>query len=312
VGYVFAESKIGKYSKGLEMRVLVLGATGMLGYAAYVGFSGDERFQVFGTLRAESGKKYFHDSLASGLFAGVDFSSSDSIVRVFTQVKPDLVINCVGVIKQQEDAENPLHVLPVNSMLPHRLAELCALAGARLVHISTDCVFSGDRGGYSETDESDAKDLYGKSKFIGEVTTMPHVVTLRTSIIGHELQSRNGLVEWFLSQNNAIKGFTKAIFSGVPVNHLSWIIKEYVAPDASLSGLYQVSADPISKYDLLSVIAKQYGKKVSIEPYDQFVIDRSLDSSLFRKKTGYAPPEWSALIEDMYRYYNSIKGVKNV
>lgn len=294
------------------MRVLVLGATGMLGYAVYRAFSGDKKFEVFGTLRAESGKRYFDISQSPMLFSGVDVSDPDSIVRVFSKVKPDLIVNCVGVIKQQEDADNPLHVLPVNSMLPHRLAELSALVNARLVHISTDCVFSGDKGGYTEVDESDAKDLYGKSKFIGEVKAMPHVVTLRTSIIGHELQSSNGLIEWFLSQNKTIKGFRKAIFSGVPVNHLAWIIKEYLVPEASLSGLYQVSADPISKYELLKLVAREYGKVITIEPYDDFVIDRSLDSSLFKNATGYTSPEWPVLIEDMHKYYNSIKGVRNV
>jgi dTDP-4-dehydrorhamnose reductase len=184
-------------------------------------------------------------------------------------------------------------------MLPHRLSKLCALIGARLVHVSTDCVFTGEKGMYLESDISDAVDLYGKSKFIGEIQDQPHAITLRTSIIGHELASSASLVDWFLSQEGAVKGFTKAIFSGVPTSELARIITDFVIPNPQLFGLYHVSAEPIDKFTLLNEIAKIYEKKIDIVPDDHLAIDRSLDSTRFRQAVGYVPPAWPDLIQFM-------------
>ena len=185
-------------------------------------------------------------------------------------------------------------------MLPHRLARLCELAGARLIHISTDCVFSGRKGLYLESDLSDAEDLYGKSKYIGELHDLPHAITLRTSIIGHELGSNYALVDWFLSQEGGVKGFTKAIFSGLPTVELARVMKDFVVPHPQLNGLYHVAAKPIDKFRLLSLVAAQYGKAIDIRPEDALVIDRSLDGSRFREATGYVAPEWPELIRRMY------------
>jgi dTDP-4-dehydrorhamnose reductase len=194
-----------------------------------------------------------------------------------------------------------LLALPINAMLPHRLARLCALAGARLVHVSTDCVFNGKRGGYRESDTSDAEDLYGKSKYIGEVT-MPHTITLRTSIIGHELNSAHGLVGWMLAQEGRIKGYRKAVFSGLPTVELSCIVRDIVLPTDQLSGLYHVAAAPIAKFDLLKLVAAAYGKSITIEPDDAVVIDRSLNADRFREATGYVAPAWPALVEKMKEF----------
>ncbi|MFM8331419.1 MAG: dTDP-4-dehydrorhamnose reductase family protein, partial [Candidatus Methylumidiphilus sp.] len=189
-----------------------------------------------------------------------------------------------------------------NSLLPHRLATLCSIAGARLIHISTDCVFSGDRGGYTEDDPSDARDVYGKTKFLGEVTDS-HTITLRTSIIGHELQTTHGLVEWFLSQERQCKGYTKAIFSGLPTVVLARIISDIVISRPDLSGVYHLAARPISKYELLNLIAAVYGKEIEIIPDDQFVVDRSLSAERFRVATGYVAPDWANLVKLMHKYH---------
>jgi dTDP-4-dehydrorhamnose reductase len=218
---------------------------------------------------------------------------------VVQQTSPDVVINCVGLIKQLATANDPLVVLPVNSMYPHQLAAICEQQGARLVHISTDCVFDGRKGNYVESDESNATDLYGKAKYIGELHDKPHAITLRTSIIGHELNSSTGLVEWFLSQTGSIKGFKRAIFSGLPTVELARIIKDYVIPRPDMSGLYHVSAEPISKFDLLSLIAQIYEKVIEITPESEFVIDRSLNSQLFQTETGYRAPAWPDLVRMM-------------
>ncbi len=171
-----------------------------------------------------------------------------------------------------------------------------------MIHISTDCVFDGKKGNYSDNDHANADDLYGRTKYLGEVT-YPHCVTLRTSIIGHELKGRYGLIDWFLSQEGHTRGYTRALYSGFPTIELARIISDYVLPNESLSGTYHVSSDTISKYELLKKVAQKYGKKIDIEPFSDFVLDRSLDSSLFMEKTGYIPPSWSDLIDEMHNDY---------
>jgi dTDP-4-dehydrorhamnose reductase len=278
-----------------------LGASGMLGNAMIRMLSEKTDWQVYGTVRSESAKRLFSPDIAARLIAGVDVEQHDSLLQAFIQTRPDVVINCVGLIKQLADADDPLQAIPINALLPHRLARMCELANARLVHMSTDCVFAGDKGNYRESDPSDAKDLYGRSKYLGEVA-YPHAVTLRTSIIGHELQSAHGLVGWFLSQQGRCNGYTKAIFSGLPTVVLAQIVRDVVIPHAALSGVYHVAAKPISKYDLLKLIAAVYGKKIEIDPGDKLVIDRSLDAGRFREATGYVAPEWPELIETMHTY----------
>lgn len=283
------------------MKIMVLGATGMLGNAMVRVLSENASWEVFGTVRSGEARRFFPCKIAEKLAVGVDVENQDTLVKAFAKIHPDVVVNCVGLIKQLADAEDPLLAIPINALLPHRLARLCGLSGARLVHMSTDCVFSGDKGGYRESDPSDAKDLYGRSKYLGEVT-YPHSITLRTSIIGHELQSANGLVGWFLSQQGQCNGYTKAIFSGLPTVVLAQIVRDVVIPRSDLSGVYHVAAQPISKYDLLKLIADAYGKKIDIAPDAKLVIDRSLNSDRFRDATGYVAPGWPELIKSMHLY----------
>ncbi|MDH4656633.1 MULTISPECIES: SDR family oxidoreductase [unclassified Pseudomonas] len=285
------------------MKILILGVTGMLGSATFKVLSKSGQHDVYGTLRSAAGKRNFDENFHQHLIEGVDVLDQDALARVLAFVRPEVVINCVGLIKQLSDAKDPLSALPINAMLPHRLANLCTLIDARLVHISTDCVFSGARGMYLESDVSDAEDLYGKSKYIGEVHDRPNVITLRTSIIGHELNSNYSLVDWFLSQEESVKGFRQAVFSGLPTVVLADVIQRYVLPDSSLSGLYHVSAEPIDKYTLLTFISEVYGKQIAIIPDEKLKIDRSLDSSRFRAATGFEPPAWRELIRTMFEQY---------
>jgi len=281
-------------------RVLVLGATGMLGSALYKTYSRDADLEAWGTVRSGGARRFFSESENERLVSGVDVTDQDALVDVLKKVRPDLVINAVGLIKQLATANDPLVVLPLNSILPHRLANLCGLLGARMVHISSDCVFSGKDGHYVESDHSDAEDLYGKSKYIGEVHDQPHVITIRTSGIGHELETRNGLLEWFLAEKGPVRGFSGAIFSGLPWVETARVIKECVLPHPEISGLYHVSAQPISKLDLLNLIADVYGKKITIERDDSVRIDRSLNSRRFTAATGYVAPAWPELIAHMH------------
>jgi dTDP-4-dehydrorhamnose reductase len=282
------------------MRVLVLGASGMLGNAVFKVFSADASHEVWGTLRGAAAVAAFAPQYRARLLLGVDVLDQDALLSAFAKTRPQVVINCVGLIKQLADAKDPLTALPINAMLPHRLARLCELAGARLIHVSTDCVFSGQKGGYLESDPSDADDLYGKSKYIGELHEAPHAITLRTSIIGHELGSSYALVDWFLAQEGSVRGFSKAVFSGLPTVELAHVMKDYVLTHPELNGLYHVAAEPIAKLDLLQLVAAEYGKQIAIKPDDALVIDRSLNGSRFAQATGYNAPAWPELIRRMH------------
>ncbi len=282
-------------------KVLVLGVTGMLGNAVFRWFSQSKDFSVRGSARSSHGLARLPLELTPRVVCGVDVENPDSLTQLFAQLKPDVVINCVGLVKQLDSADDPLLAIPINALLPHRLARLCAVSGARLIHMSTDCVFDGQKGCYTESDVSNSQDLYGRSKFLGEVD-YPHAVTLRTSIIGHELGSYHGLVNWFLSQNQGVRGFTRAVFSGLPTVELARVIRDFVIPNPSLRGVYHVSAEPIDKYSLLKLLAEVYSKTIPIEPCDKLVIDRSLDSTRFQQTTGYRPPAWPDLVRQMYRF----------
>ncbi|MCM0609035.1 MAG: SDR family oxidoreductase [Ideonella sp. WA131b] len=281
--------------------VLVLGASGMLGNAVLRFFAASPGYTAFGSMRTTSQLAKLPSAVRRRVIAGVDVENTDSLMRLFSAVRPQVVINCIGLVKQLAEADDPLLALPINAMLPHRLARLCDVARARLVHVSTDCVFSGARGNYIEGDSPDAQDLYGRSKLLGEVD-YPHAVTLRTSIIGHELSSANGLVGWFLAQQGRVSGYRRAVFSGLPTIELARVIRDHVLPRPALRGTYHVSASPINKFDLLKLVARTYGKEIEIVEDDAVLIDRSLDSTRFRTETGYAPDDWPALVARMHAF----------
>ena len=285
-----------------KTRVLVLGASGMLGSTLFRAISRDPELQTFGSVREANAKQYFAPELHDALIPNVHLDGESGLLTAFALAKPDVVVNCIGIIKQLPNANDHLESLAINATLPHRLAKYCDATGARLVHFSTDCVFSGKQGNYREEDFPDAYDLYGRTKFLGEVA-YENSVTLRTSIIGHELDRSKSLVDWFLSQSGEVKGFAKAVFSGLPTIEVARVVREYVIPNPNLSGLFHLSVDPISKYDLLNLVASTYGKSTNIIPDDKLVIDRSLNSDRFRTVTGFKPKAWPELIKVMHEEY---------
>lgn len=222
-----------------------------------------------------------------------------TVEKAFEIVQPDVVINSIGIIKQLPNSKDTIQVLSINSIFPHQLAELAEKYEARLITISTDCVFDGEKGFYNEEDFPNAKDLYGKSKNLGEVSGK-NCLTIRTSIIGRELETKHSLVEWFL-QNDAevVKGFKNAIYSGFPTVILAEIISDVIKNHKNLENLYHISSEPINKYDLLKLIREFYKKEIEIEPFGDFMIDRSLDSGKFRRETGFKPKSWREMIELM-------------
>lgn len=281
------------------MNILIFGATGMLGHAVFRVLSNDKRLKVFGTIRSEASKSLFPTALAENLIPSIDIESDGCLKKAFEISQPDVVINCIGIIKQLSDAKDVLKTVPINTLLPHRLAALSKEFGSRLILVSTDCVFSGSKGNYLETDFPDCDDLYGRSKLLGEIVDNENVLTIRTSIIGHELRGGHSLINWFLNQSGSIQGYTKAIFSGLPTNELAEIIRDCIIRWPTLHGLYHISAKPINKYDLLSLIATAYDKNIQINKSETVQIDRSLSHQKFHQATGYQAKDWPMLIESM-------------
>ena len=279
-------------------KILVLGASGMLGNAVLRYFAMQTNHKVIGVVRSDHSARLLPPEVHDHVVEGGNAEDFDALVRVFGRCNPTVVVNCVGLVKQLDDSKDPLAAIPVNSVLPHRLARLCSLVGARLIHFSTDCVFSGMKGMYVENDVPDAVDAYGRTKLLGEVD-YPHALTLRTSIIGHELTGSRSLISWFLGQEGAVRGFSKAVFSCFPTVEIARIIDEHVLPRPELSGLYHLSAIPIDKYRLLKLVAEVYGKSIRIDEDPSFVIDRSLDSRRFSTATGFRPDTWPELIKRM-------------
>lgn len=279
------------------MRILILGGDGMLGHQLLKSLA--PRHEVRVTLRqdleAYASYQLFNNDNA---YAGIDVRSLERLTEVLADFRPEAVINAVGIVKQRPTAKESIPSLEINSLLPHRLAVLCKAVGARLIHLSTDCIFSGKKGNYQENDPSDAEDLYGKTKFLGE-TQDDHCLTLRTSIIGRELSRSKSLLEWFLAQSGTIRGFTKAIYNGFTTLEMSRIIENLLVNYPEASGVYQVSSEPISKYGLLLLFREKLGIKVEIVPDDSFFCDRSLDSARFRNEFAYLPPTWDAMIEEL-------------
>jgi len=278
-------------------RVFVVGASGMLGHQALRVLGLD--FEVWGACRRPEDLP----DLGVGrdkLLGGLDATDPASAYELVDRVRPDVVLNAVGIVKQRAEAEAAIPSITVNSLWPHMLADACGRVGARMVHVSTDCVFSGNRGGYVESDAPDAFDLYGRSKLLGEISDSEHVVTLRTSIIGWQLGEPTGLVGWFAEhRNEPLAGYTRAVFSGLTTRALSEAIRDFVIPDPSLSGLWHISADPVEKYTLLTALGGYLGWEVQITPVDEPVIDRSLDSMRFRTRTGWEPPAWDEMLSEL-------------
>ncbi len=279
-------------------RILIIGAAGMLGHTLMRFFAASPGINVFGAVRGENLPAAFPQDLERLVRRRIDATQEINLRAVMDDVRPDTVINCAGLIKHRDDAQNPESAIMSNALLPHRIARICSAMNVRMIHLSTDCVFSGADGNYNEQNLPDCIDVYGRTKLLGEVT-YGNAVTLRTSIIGPELDRGLGLLSWFLAQTGSVKGYARAIFSGLPTVELARVIRDYILPNDKLCGLYHVSSEPISKYDLLCLIRQVYGTQADIVRDDTVRIDRSLDSGRFRQMAGYIPPPWPELVGTM-------------
>jgi dTDP-4-dehydrorhamnose reductase len=281
------------------MKILIVGGDGMLGHQLLRQWV--PRHEVKATVRKDRGAYASMPLLAvDRLFHNVDVRSPDAIENCIAAFRPDAIVNAAGIVKQREEAQDRLLSLEVNSLFPHRLALIAKSLGARVVHFGTDCVFSGRTGNYAEEDFADADDLYGRTKLLGELD-YPHCITLRTSIIGRELFHKEGLLEWFLAQQGTVRGFTRAIYTGFTTIELGRIVERLLSQFPDASGVWQVSSDAITKYELLCLFRKHFNKKTEIVPDDSFKCDRSLDSRKFRSRFNYTPPAWAAMVGEISR-----------
>jgi len=279
------------------MKVLVLGGDGMLGHRVYLHLR--DSFDVRCTLRgADPESRKFFEACGGKNYFALDVRSGERLAEVIADFRPDVVVNCIGIVKQRDDVSDRTLALEINSLLPHRLAALCGISNTRLIHISTDCVFSGIQGGYTELDTADATDVYGRTKYLGEVDA-ENCITLRTSIIGRELKNRRSLVEWFLAQSGTVKGFRNAVFSGFTTNELSRVIERVIRSESLPGGIWHVSSEPIDKFSLLQMLSSAFGKDIIIQEEREFVIDRSLESSNFRRQFSYQPPSWQDMVQEL-------------
>ena len=274
----------------------------MLGHNLFETFSENKKFETFGVIRKTVSVNVFREN-AKRIKSISDAKEIEEITDLIKEVSPQVIINCIGLIKQKDNLKNIVESIQLNSLFPHLLQIASRDVGAKLIHFSTDCVFSGKKGSYKEEDLPDSVDIYGLSKRLGEIDANG-ALTLRTSIIGHEIMSDVSLLDWFLNQEDSIKGYKKAIFSGLTTIEISKVLQQIILNNFSLSGIYHLSANPISKYDLLKLVAKIYKKNIEILEDTEVKIDRSLDSSKFSSITGYNPPSWEMLIKDLNNFYN--------
>lgn len=283
------------------MKVLVLGASGMLGNTVYRYLSLNNELDVFGSVRSKKNLKSFTEKQQSKLQLNTEFQPNKFPRNELDAIKPDVIINCIGMIKQAPEASVEASIIYLNSLLPHLLKSYCADNNIRLIHFSTDCIFSGTKGSYKEEDKADADDLYGRSKYLGEISG-EGTLTLRTSIIGHELNRNLSLLDWFLSEELPVKGFKNAFFSGLTTLEIAKFLERLIITHKDLSGTYHLSADRISKLNLLKLVRTIYKKKIDIIPENNPIIDRSLNSEKLKKLINYEAPSWDQMIIEMQKF----------
>jgi dTDP-4-dehydrorhamnose reductase len=282
--------------------VLVLGATGMLGHKLVQRLKA-HGLSVFGTIRSHSIPATPAARVALGsadrILTDIDVLHDRALAGAVDVAEPDVVINAIAVIKQFDTTKDPVTSIEINSLLPHRIAKLCAKRGARLIHLSTDCVFAGRQGPYNEDSLPDAEDLYGRSKLLGE-TTGAGCITIRSSIIGRELRGRSSLIEWFLSQRGGkATGYAGALYSGLTTNAMADLMAMLVRNEPDLSGMWHVASTAITKHELLRLVNHHFNLGVELACDQTFTVDRRLDGGRFQVRTGYSPPSWDDMVADM-------------
>jgi len=283
------------------MKILILGAGGMLGHQIAKTLHSRFPKSVYGMIRKPKSHYEKYGFLPQErFFDGIDVLETEALLRLLDEVRPQWIVNCVGITLRKSESKNFSKCMEINAVLPHRLALWARHNEAKVIHFGTDCVFDGKKGSsYKDFDQPTATDLYGTSKYLGEITD-PFSLTLRLSIVGRELDSNSELVEWFLQQKGkTIKGFSQTIYSGLSTPTVAKEVARIIQDHPQLSGLYQVASEPISKYDLLQLLNEHFANNTTIEREDQHISNKSLDFERYAAKTGFRPPSWSEMIKEL-------------
>lgn len=282
------------------MNILILGISGMIGHMLFRYLQKNANYNIYGTLRTKTKLKFFKSDNINNVFL---FNNKDieQFKRILNTTKPLVVINCIGVVKQNKHLQDISETIYTNSLFPNLLSDLCHKNSSRLIHFSTDCVFSGKDGEYSETSIPDALDIYGRTKYLGELVSTNSLI-IRTSFIGHQLSNKYSLLEWFLKQNKKCRGYYNSIYSGLPTIEVAEVIEKYIIPKTDLSGLFHLSSKPIRKFELLTLIKRRYGLELQVVKDKNFFINRSLKYEKLKLVINYEPPSWEKLINKMFEY----------
>jgi len=283
------------------LKILILGCNGLIGHSLFNILSDDTSLKVYGALRSSQLKSFFREKLSNFIFSDFNIYDNSSISSLLIKSEAEVVINCIGITKHVSSSNDKSSLIFANSLFPHILNKICKEFNVRLIHVSTDCVFSGTKGDYIESDNTDSSDMYGKSKALGEINDV-NCLTIRTSTIGHELNTKYGLLEWFLAQSDVCYGYSNAIFSGLPTVVLAEVLRDIIIPKKKLTGLLHIGSSPISKYDLLCLIKDVYKKNISIRKIDKPVINRSLNTDNFKSLSGFNM-DWNHLVIKMHNSY---------
>ena len=280
------------------MNILVLGCNGLIGYSIFNVLSDNNDLNVFGALRSQDLKSFFTKKLTNFIFSDFNIYDNSLIESLLIKSEAEIVINCIGITKHVFSENDASSLIFANSLFPHNLNKICKKLNIKLIHISTDCVFSGMKGNYLESDNTDSLDMYGKSKALGEIID-DNCLTIRTSTIGHEINTKYGLLEWFLSQSEVCDGYSNAIFSGLPTIVLAEVLRDIIIYEKKLTGLLHIGSSPISKYDLLCLIKDVYKKNINIRKIDKPIINRSLNADKFKSLFSFNS-DWNHLITKMH------------
>ena len=280
-------------------KIAILGASGLIGHKLTQVLS--DRFDtVVPVLHGSAGRFAEFGLFQGNAIENVDVADFEATVAVLNEIDPDVVLNCAGITKRRPEVNDPVLAITVNSLFPHRLAHWCKASDARMIHFSTDCVFDGAQGDYTEGSVTTARDAYGQTKALGE-TRYDHCLTIRSSFIGQELAVHSELLDWFLAQRGQhLKGFTHALYTGVSTPVMARVVGDIIADHPDVSGLYQLSVpEPISKYDLLCLARDAFDLEVEITPDDAFEIRPTLNGTALRSVLNLTLPTWPEMMAEL-------------
>lgn len=276
----------------------------MIGNCLFKYLSLKKEYNVYGFVRNKITLNEENSLINKANILEVKILRNNNFKKIIQDLNPQVIINCIGIVKQNPLINNITLTIELNSLFPHNLNNICREINCRLIQLSSDCVFSGRKGNYQEKDYADANDIYGRSKFFGEINDI-NCLTIRTSFIGHELKNKWGLLSWFISQDKKVNGFKNAIYSGLTTLEIAKIIYDFVLPNKNLNGLYHIASKPIDKFSLLEIINEIYEKNIKINKDYSLIIDKSLDYSKFRDVTGYEPIEWECALKELKNFYKT-------